>query len=434
MLRLSYRFEPGHPHDGVSVHVPLKALPQLKPDGFEWLVPALRLELVTTLLRSLPKELRRPLVPIPDVAVQVLGRLVPRREPLLDALTRELGAARGVQVRAGSWDLSRLPAHLRMTFVVEAEDGEVLAEGEDLDAVRAAVRPRLRSELAAATSSVERHGLRDWDGIGTLPRVVTVPGTGDSVRAYPALVDEGETVGVRPFETPAAQAAAMHAGTRRLLSLTIPSPVRFVEQRLDNAAKLALLGAPHGSLSAVVADAALAAIDELMASGGGPAWDEEGFAVLRGHVAGELAPATARVVGQVVRILTAFREVQRRLDDTALAAPLREARLDVAGQIGGLVYDGFVAATGVDRLADVERYLRAAALRLERLPAQVAVDADRMRVVHELDALRRATPGAPAEVRWLLEELRVSYFAQGLGVRGQVSAKRIRRRDAATRV
>jgi ATP-dependent helicase HrpA len=127
-----------------------------------------------------------------------------------------------------------------------------------------------------------------------------------------------------------------------------------------------------------------------------------------------------------VRILAAFRDVQRRLDELALAAPLREARLDVAGQIGGLVYEGFVSDTGVDRLADVERYLRGAAMRLDRLPAQVAVDADRMRVVHELEAQYRATPGAPAEVRWLLQELRVSSFAQGLGVRGAVSAKRVR--------
>ena len=427
VLRLSYRFEPGHPHDGVTVHVPLRALPQLKPDGFEWLVPALRLELVTTLLRSLPKDKRRPLVPVPDVAAEVLARLTARREPLLEALARELGAVRGVQVAPADFDLTRLPAHLRMTFRVEGEDGEVLGEGEDLEAVRAAVRPRLRAELAAATSTVERHGMRGWELGDELPRVVALPGTGEAVRAYPALVDEGETVGVRPFETPAAQAAAMWAGTRRLLALTSPSPARWVERSLDNAAKLVLLGAPHGSLAAVVADATEAAIDALMASGGGPAWDAAGFAVLRDHVAGSLADTTLDVVRLLVRVLEAFREVQRRLDATATAAPLRPARLDVAGQIGGLVFDGFAAATGAGRLADVERYLRAAAQRLDRLPSAVAVDADRMKGVQELEALYRATPAAPPEVRWLLEELRVSHFAQGLGVRGPVSAKRIRR-------
>jgi ATP-dependent helicase HrpA len=426
VLRLSYRFEPGHEHDGVTVHVPVRALAQLRPDGFDWLVPALRHELVTALLRSLPKDLRRPLVPVPDVAAQVLERVTPRKGRLVEAVAREVGALRGVQVPSEAFDLSRLPPHLRMTFRVEGEDGEVLAEGEDLSAVRAAVRPRLRAELTSAVASLERHGLRAWDGIGTLPQVVSLPGSGDAVRAYPALVDEGAAVGVRALETPAAQRAAMLAGTRRLLALTIPSPVRFVERRLTNADKLTLLGAPHGSVAAVLEDAAEAAIDHLLARAGGPAWDEPGFARLRDAVAGELADTTAEVVAAVVRILDAYRDVQDRI---ARAAPdaLRPARLDVAGQIGGLVYDGFVAATGVERLPDVERYLQAAARRLERLPSNVAVDADRMRTVHELEALYRNTPGAPAEVRWMLEELRVSSFAQGLGVRGQVSAKRIRR-------
>jgi ATP-dependent helicase HrpA len=287
------------------------------------------------------------------------------------------------------------------------------------------VAPRLRAELSAATASVERSGLRDWD-LGELPQVVELPGTAGRVRAYPALVDEGDAVGVRPFETPAGQAAAMWRGTRRLLVLTVPAPARAVERRLGNPEKLALVAAPHGSLGAVLADATEAAIDALMRSGGGPAWDAAGFARLREHVAAGVAQVTGDAVEQVVRILAAFRDVQRRLDELALAGPLREARLDVAGQIGGLVYDGFVADTGVDRLGDVERYLRGAAMRLDRLPTQVAVDADRMRVVHELEALHRATPGAPREVRWLLEELRVSFFAQGLGVRGGASAKRIR--------
>ncbi|MEA2192592.1 MAG: ATP-dependent helicase HrpA, partial [Solirubrobacteraceae bacterium] len=136
-LALSYRFEPGDELDGVTVHVPLDALSQLRPDGFDWLVPGLRTELVTALIRSLPKDLRRPLVPIPDVAAQVVAGLRPRKGRLVDAVAREIERVRGVRVAARDFDLAKLPAHLRMSFCVEDAGGEVLARGEDLEALRA---------------------------------------------------------------------------------------------------------------------------------------------------------------------------------------------------------------------------------------------------------------------------------------------------------
>jgi ATP-dependent helicase HrpA len=434
-LALSYHFEPGSDRDGVTVHVPLRALPQLRPDGFEWLVPALREELVTSLLRSLPKDLRRPLVPIPDTAAQVLQALEPRRRPLLDALAREVERLRGVRVPPEAWDLARLPPHLRMTFRVQDERGRVVAEGKDLEALRAEARPRLRAELSSAAAGLERHGLRAWT-IGALPRVVALPGTGQSVRGYPALVDEGDAVGVRVLDTEEAQQAAMLAGTRRLLLLTSPSPARHVLDRLSNAARLALAQAPHENLAAVLDDATVAAVDALVARAGGPAWDEDGFARLRAQVAGDLADTTYEVVSAVVEILDAAQDVRRRLNALPGAAP-HEARQDVARQLGRLVHPGFVATTGAGRLSDVVRYLRAASRRLERLPDNPAGDRDRMRTVRELEEAYgrrrdawpngRPLPDALREVPWLLEELRVSHFAQGLGTRGPVSAKRIRR-------
>jgi ATP-dependent helicase HrpA len=314
----------------------------------------------------------------------------------------------------------------------------VLAEGKDLDAVRAAARPRLRAELASETASLERHGLERWT-IGTLPRDVALPGTGDAVRAYPALVDEGDAVGVRSFETPAAQAAAMWAGTRRLLRLTSPPPGRRVLDRLGRSGPLSLSTAPHDGVAAVIEDATVAAADALIAQAGGPAWDEAGFARLRGHFAGNLAGTLGDVLGRVVAILDARRDVQLRLEQLRADA-FAPARTDVARQLGRLVYPGFVAATGVERLGDVERYLRAAERRLEQLPDTLAVDRDRMRAINELEAeftRARGASGRPlTEIRWMLEELRVNQFAQALGTRGQVSSKRIRRaiQEAAPRV
>src|SRR5204863_3883960 len=141
-------------------------------------------------------------------------------------------------------------AHLRMRFAIE-DDGRVVAEGEDLEALRRQVRPLLRAELSSAAEGVERHGMRAWEA-GTIPRVVTLPGTGDAVRGYPALVDEGEAVGVAVMESEAAQQRAMRLGTRRLLMLTIASPLGWVRGHLGNRVALALAGAPHGSLDAVL--------------------------------------------------------------------------------------------------------------------------------------------------------------------------------------
>jgi ATP-dependent helicase HrpA len=333
-----------------------------------------------------------------------------------------------VQVPRAAWNPERLPSHLRPTFRVQDERRGVLAEGKDLAEVRARVRPQLRAELTSAASRLERSGLRSWE-IGSLPREVTLRGTGQAVRAYPALVDEGETVGVAVLETPLAQRTAMRAGTRRLLRFTIPSPTRFVRDRLGGNAALTLSAAPHGSLEAVLDDAQTAALDALIDEAGGPAWDEAGFARLRDHVAGRVAERTAETVDGVVRVLDAAREVERRLEPLT-AVPLQPARADVREQLRRLVYPGFAAA---GRLEDVERYLLGAARRLERLPDAVAVDRDRMNAVHELERLYRERlrqrPGAEAlrEVPWLLEELRVSQFAQGIGARGNVSSKRIRR-------
>jgi ATP-dependent helicase HrpA len=437
VLDLSYRFDPGAEDDGVTVHVPLRALGQLRSTGFDWLVPGLRTELVTTLLRGLPKELRRPLVPVPAVVEEVLEAVTPRSAPVLDALEGALARLRNVTVPHAAWDVGRLPSHLRMRFEVADDAGRVLASGRDLDVLRAELRPRLQAELTAAAARFERRGLTSWDGIGELPRTVALPGTGQTVRAYPALVDEGATAGVRMLETPEAQAASMAAGTRRLLLLGVGAvPVRDVTKGLPSAAQLALASAPHGSAAAVVEDATVAAVDALVASGGGPAWDAAGFERLRRHVAGGLLESVRAIVAQVVRVLDAEREVRRRLE--ALRAPsLREATMDVRQQLHRLVFDGFVAATGARRLADVERYLHGASRRLERLPDVVAADADRMRAVHELEELYgrtldtwpqgRPMPAGLREIPWMLQELRVSQFAQGLGTRGPISSKRVRK-------
>ncbi|MGH2841771.1 MAG: DUF3418 domain-containing protein, partial [Solirubrobacteraceae bacterium] len=291
-----------------------------------------------------------------------------------------------------------------------------------------------RAQLAEQTAPVEREGLTGWT-MGDLPRSITLPGTGGAVRAYPALVDEGASVAVRAFETPDAAAVAMHAGTRRLLMLTLASPLRSTQRGLSTKAALTLAGAPDGGAAAVLDDAYVAALDALIASGGGPAWDEAGFTALREHVAARLAQTAAAIVADVVAVLDVAAQLRRRLDELSADPALQPARLDIARQLGGLVHPGFVAATSAARLPDVVRYLRAAIRRLDRLPDAVAADRDRMSAIGELEQEYRDRGGraaAPA-VHWMLQELRVAHFAQGLGVRGTSTPKQIRRALAAVR-
>ncbi len=412
-LRLSYRFEPGSESDGVTVHVPLRALAALRDEGFDWLVPAFRLELVTALIRSLPKELRRQLVPAPEVAAAVLPLLRPRRGRFVDAVAAALSAVRPVRVPPEAFDTSRLAPHLRMRFRVEDERGAVVGEADSLAELRERLAPRLRAALASAARGLERRGLTSWDGIGELPRAVALPGTGKAVRAYPALVDEGATVGVRVLETPAAQARAMRLGTRRLLLLSVPLP--------SLRPPLSFATAPHGSASATLEDCVHAAVDALVDEAAGPAWSESAFAALRDSVAASLPARALQVTQQVAAVLEAEREVRRRME--SLTAPaLRPVIDDVSEQLRRLLPPGFVAAHSAARLTDVERYLAAISRRLDRAPSALAADLDRMRVVQELEAAAADRP----DLFWDLQELRVAQFAQGLA-RGGVSVKKIRR-------
>ena len=427
-LPLSYEFAPGEPADGVTVDIPLTTLNQVNGEEFGWQVPGLREELVTELIRSLPKQLRRTFVPAPETARAALARLDPAQGDLLDALAAELGRLGGVAIPRSAWDLSRLPAHLTMTFRV-VDSGQVLATGKDLAAIRQRLRPRLEATLTEAARGITRSGLRAWD-LGSLPRVFTR----GQVRAYPALADAGDSVDVRLFDTEVAAAEAMWLGTRRLLLLQVPSGARSVASRLPVSAKLAMSRHPYPSADALLADCAAAAADQVIAGAGGPAWDAAGFGRLLAAAQSGLAAGTADVVSAVARALAAAHEAEVTLDRAASPA-LAPAFADMRAQLSALIYPGFITETGSRRLPDLARYLRAISRRLEKAPLDPGRDAARMEIVHRVTgAYQRAMKNLPAgrrrgadagAVRWLIEELRVSLFAQALGTPVPVSEQRI---------
>ncbi|MFI9495767.1 ATP-dependent RNA helicase HrpA [Streptomyces halstedii] len=441
-FRVTYQFEPGADADGVTVHIPLQVLNQVTPEGFDWQIPGLREEVVTELIRSLPKPIRRHYVPAPNYATKFLDRAVPLQEPLPLTLARELQRMVGVPVTADDFDLSRVPDHLKITFRIVDERRRKVAEDKDLEALKLALRPKARqalSKAAAATAgpsgeSVERSGLTDWT-IGTLDRVFETRRAGQPVKAYPALVDQGESVAVRLFDTQAEQQQAMWRGTRRLILLNIPvNPSKFASDTLSNQQKLALSRNPHGSVQALFDDCATAAADRLIAAHGGPAWDEASFRALYEKVRADLVDLTVRTIGQVQQILAAWQACERRLKTTSSLVLINNVT-DVREHLARLVPPGFVTATGLRRLPDLMRYLVAEDRRLQQMPTNVQRDTTRMEKVHEmqdeyawlLEQLPRGRP-VPQEVldiRWMIEELRVSYFAHALGTAQPVSDKRI---------
>ncbi|HLR94055.1 MAG TPA: ATP-dependent RNA helicase HrpA, partial [Jiangellaceae bacterium] len=448
-LDLTYQFEPGSAADGVTAHVPIGVLNQLPRETFDWQVPGLRSELVTAMLRSLPKPVRKQLVPAPDVAAAVLDRVGPGNGALLPVLEDTLYALRRVDVPPESWDLDKVPDHLLVTVRVEDEHGARVAEGTDLPALQrelagqtiATISSAVAAEDSDATTSsaaIERAGMTSWS-IGTLPQTSSARVNGHTVAAYPALADDGDSVSVQLTETVAVQQRTMWAGLRRLLLLTIPSPVNAVERDLPGPVKLALARPPHGDSASLLQDCLTCAVDALMSSGGAPVWDETGFTALREHVRGELGAVLADVVTEVTRILERAHTVEAEVSATT-SLVLVPALTDMRTQLGELVYPGFVTATGRDRLGDIVRYLDAMSRRLEKLPhnaARAARDQDLMRTIHRVraeydDAVARLAPERQHDddvraVRWMLEELRVSFFAQSLGTRETVSEKRVLR-------
>ncbi|MFD3477067.1 ATP-dependent RNA helicase HrpA [Streptomyces sp. NPDC058695] len=442
-FRVTYQFEPGADADGVTVHVPLQVLNQVTSEGFDWQIPGLREDVVTELIRSLPKPVRRHYVPAPNYAKAFLERAVPLQEPLPTTLARELQRMVGVPVTADDFDLSRVPDHLKITFRIVDERRRTLGEDKDLEALKLRLKPKARkaiSQAAAATAersggaSVERSGLTDWT-IGTLSRVFETRRAGQPVKAYPALVDDGDTVSVRLFDTEAEQQQAMWKGTRRLILRNIPvNPGKFASDKLTNPQKLALSANPHGTVQALFDDCAMASCDKLIADFGGPAWDEESYRKLYDKVRAEIVDTTVRTVGQVQQVLAAWQACERRLKSTK--SPTLLANLtDVRTQLTALIRPGFVTDTGLRRLPDLVRYLVAADRRLTQMPTNVQRDTSRMEKVHEMQdeyawLLEQMPQGRPVpqevlDIRWMLEELRVSYFAHALGTAYPVSDKRI---------
>ncbi|WP_342753573.1 ATP-dependent RNA helicase HrpA [Pantoea sp. MBD-2R] len=433
-LKLSYQFEPGTDADGVTVHIPLPLLNQVEEKGFEWQIPGVRRELVIALIKSLPKPLRRHFVPAPNYAEAFLGRVTPLEQPLLEALEREFRRMSGVTIEREAWQWDQVPDHLKMTFRVVDENNRKLSEGRDLSQLKQALKGKVQETLSqVADDGLEQRGLHIWS-FGDLPDHFEQKRGNYSVKAWPALVDEKESVAIRLFDSQHEQQKAMWRGQRRLLLLNIPSPVKYLHEKLPNKAKLGLYFNPYGKVLELIDDCIACGIDKLIAEYGGPTWQEESYNKLHDKVRAELNDTVVEIAKKVEQILTSVFNINKRLKgrvDMTMALALS----DIKAQMSGLVYRGFVTQNGWNRLSDTLRYLHAIERRLEKLPVDPHSDRARMLKVekiqqawsswfNKLPAVRKDDEDVKA-VRWMIEELRVSYFAQQLGTPYPVSEKRI---------
>lgn len=434
-LKLSYQFEPGVDSDGVTVHLPLPILNQIEPTGFDWQIPGLRHELVVSLIKSLPKTLRKNFVPAPNYADAFLARVTPMELPLLDAMEKELRRMTGVEVKREDWKLEQVPDHLKITFRAVDHKNRKLNEHKDLYQLKESLKEKVQETLSqVADDDIEQQGLHTWS-FGELPKVYQQKRGGFEVKAYPALVDSKESVEIKLFETEQEQLNAMKAGQRRLILLNVPSPIKYLHTNLPNKSKLGLYFNPYGKVLDLIDDCIACGIDKLIEQQGGLVWEPEQFEALKEFVRAELGDTVVDIAQQVETILTTAFNINKKLKgkiDFTMAFALS----DIKAQIEGLIFKGFATECGWKRLPDILRYMRAIERRMEKLPIDPNKDRLHMlkieAVTNDYKALLNKIPrGAEVpenvkEIRWMIEELCVSLFAQQLGTPYPVSDKRIK--------
>ncbi|QRY63919.1 ATP-dependent RNA helicase HrpA [Gordonia sp. PDNC005] len=429
-LELRYNFSPGAPDDGVTVVIPRALLSHVHDGGFDWLVPGMRSELATALIKSLPKGLRKSMSPAQRYADLALDQLTPRSEALVPALARELSSITRMSLGPRDFRPDTLPDHLRMHFaVVDDANGAVIARSGRLG--------DLRSQFAPATASpaADDAVYTTWasDGIGTLDdsRVQTL--AGQQVTRYPTLhVIPGRGVRVTTVPSPVARDAGITAGVRELLTLAIAPPSRKLASSLPPARRLALSQSPYQDVDALLADCTRRAVADVLARETtlGDLRSPSDFAAMSGRIAPTVRSLAPEYFDLAVATLAEYSELRRTIDSRtgSLAAD------DVADQAANLVFDGFIAVTPGSALRSLPRYLTAARLRLESLPGSAARDNQGMVVVDRVIAAWNQRLAQVPEARqdalndlvqWQLEELRVSLFAQQLGTAGPISEKRV---------
>ncbi|NMD52324.1 ATP-dependent RNA helicase HrpA [Shewanella sp. DNRA4] len=433
-LQLSYHFDPAASDDGVSVHIPVALLNQIDDTDFDWLVAGMREEKCVALIKSLPKGLRRNFVPAPDYARACVQAMQPFSASLLDAMCKQLLLMSGTRVNPEDFDVTQMPAHLQMNFKIEDDKGKLVAQGRVLDTLKAELQGVVAKAIRqVADKGIEKEALTEWS-FGDLPKQFEQRKGNYQVRAFPALIDNKDSVAIKLFDDEFEAQAAHRQGLRRLLLLNIPSPVKHLQQALPNKAKLAMYFNPFGQVQILIDDIIAAAVQQLLDEKALDVRDAAQFEQAKDWVRQELNPTAEQIALKVEQILTLYQGIKKRTKGK-ISLDIAFAMSDIQSQLDQLVFKGFVEACGWKRLADVARYLKAIETRINKLPVDPTRDRLHMQSITKVQEALAAqlakvprsqpVPAELIEARWMIEEYRVSCFAQALGTAYPISEKRI---------
>ncbi|MDT0605309.1 ATP-dependent RNA helicase HrpA [Thalassotalea sp. W431] len=432
---LSYHFTPGDIDDGVSVNIPLGILNQVQDQGFDWQIPALRHELIIALIKGLPKALRRNFVPAPNYAEACLAAIAPDNSTLQQAVAKQLLRMTGVRLDDESWQGLTLPLHLQMNFKILNEKGKVVEQGRNLTELQEKLQGKVKASIKkVADKGIERSDIKHWD-FETLPNHYQKKVSNLTIKAYPALVDHKQTVAIELFEHELLAEQAMLSGVARLILLNIPSPIKYLQQKLPNKAKLGLYFNPFGSIHDLLNDCILASCQFLVGQEKTPPRDERHFKACLDHVRTEIADTVLSLAIKVENVLQLSHGINKKLKGNV---PLNviQSHGDVKQHLTKLVYKGFITESGYQRMEDIERYLKAIQHRLEKLPIDPNQDRLKMLEVQKIESEYQQTKAKVKhdlvmlaeveQVYWMIEELKVSLFAQNLKTPYPISVKRIK--------
>ncbi|WP_241086387.1 ATP-dependent RNA helicase HrpA [Candidatus Vondammii sp. HM_W22] len=445
-LPLEYHFDPGHKRDGVTMKIPKAVLNQVSEDHCEWLIPGLLHERVIALLRGLPKPIRKSFVPVPDYANACLKVIEPSDKSLTRALAEQLKKMTGIHIPEDAWESESLPGHLRMNFQVLDEKGKQVDAGRDLMALKKRHDGKgSESYHSLPDSGLEREGLTDWD-FATLPETIEMNRGGIKLRGFPALIDEGNTVALRVLDSHLNAEKASRAGLRRLYVLKLAKDIRYLRRNLKGLERMLLqytkAASPPEGFSVqgklgLESELVALIVDLTFIEGQPEVRDESRFNARIGERRGELMALANEATVLLGDTLSQYQLVRKALS-AATQINWMLSVSDMNQQLDRLVFQGFLQHTPYQQLKQLPRYLKALAMRIEKLQHAASRD---QQLVREMQTLfqqwqardERYREGGKMdkrveEMRWQFEELRVSLFAQELGTAYPVSLKRIEKR------
>lgn len=437
-LPIDYDFEPGKEHtDGLSIRIPLALLNQVEDTGFDWNIPAYRHELIVALIKSLPKNIRRNFVPAPNFADALIQRFREKTDeldmPLIEAMTTGLFRMTGTRFSKEEFSWENVPEHLKVNFRVVDDKDNIVQQGFNLEEIKQALKGQVKQTIqSVAKQGIEQQDVNDWN-FGDLPESYIRKQGNYEIKAFPALVKVGNKVNVELLDDPRQAALKHNQGVTELIIKSLPSPIKFLQQKLPNKSKLVMYFNPFGKVDELINDCIRAVIMKHI--GENTPRTPEQFESVKETLRGDLNELVLAVALKVEKILSVGHKVSKQIKGK-VSLDMLQAQAYIGAHLDSLVFKGFISEAGIDKLDDLHRYMKALEKRLEKIKSDAnkdrinQIELDKLYELYDklMDKIAKDQP-VPEEVRdvyWMLEELKVSMFAQTLGTPYPISAKRIK--------